>query len=277
MSDNQGQNEPSMEEILASIRRIISEDEPDARPAGEAAPAATPAPAAAGEAPSSGGAGLGGDEEGDEDILELTPLDEIDEPAGQSDEVLDLEAEEAADERPQAAAPPTAAAEAAVAARETTPAFAPDSAGEPAPEMMAAQMTAPQMTPQEAADAAWEASADAAPEEAVQPEQPDDSWSADEAVPADEPGETPRESWTEAGLVSAATAAGATAALSQVARRRRVPDAMGSPNGGETLEAFAARVMEPHLKEWLDANLERLVERVVRDEVRRLARRAEDD
>ena len=29
MSDTKGQAEPTMEEILASIRRIISEDEPD--------------------------------------------------------------------------------------------------------------------------------------------------------------------------------------------------------------------------------------------------------
>ena len=37
MSNTEGQGEPSMEEILASIRRIISEDEPAE---GEAAPAA---------------------------------------------------------------------------------------------------------------------------------------------------------------------------------------------------------------------------------------------
>src|SRR5260221_1661466 len=37
MSEAKGQQEPSMEEILASIRRIISEDN-DARPAEEAAP-----------------------------------------------------------------------------------------------------------------------------------------------------------------------------------------------------------------------------------------------
>ena len=37
----EGQAEPSMEEILASIRRIISED---AEPAKEAAPAAPPPP-----------------------------------------------------------------------------------------------------------------------------------------------------------------------------------------------------------------------------------------
>lgn len=48
MTDNKakppGQGEPSMEEILASIRRIISEDGDPAKPAAAAAPAVAPAP-----------------------------------------------------------------------------------------------------------------------------------------------------------------------------------------------------------------------------------------
>ena len=55
MSDAKAQQEPSMEEILASIRRIISEDaDGGQKPAG--APEAAPAPAPA----------------GDDDVLELT-------------------------------------------------------------------------------------------------------------------------------------------------------------------------------------------------------------
>jgi uncharacterized protein len=62
------QQEPSMEEILASIRRIISEDgeagkEPPAAPAAAAAPAA-PAPAPAPEKPA----------EKPQDVLELTEM-----------------------------------------------------------------------------------------------------------------------------------------------------------------------------------------------------------
>jgi cell pole-organizing protein PopZ len=46
------QHEPTMEEILASIRKIISEDAPEgAAPAAEAAPEPAPAPAAAPAAP----------------------------------------------------------------------------------------------------------------------------------------------------------------------------------------------------------------------------------
>ena len=54
MSDTKGQAEPTMEEILASIRRIISEDEPEPEGAPEAA-AKEPAqaPAAAETAPGS--------------------------------------------------------------------------------------------------------------------------------------------------------------------------------------------------------------------------------
>ena len=55
MSDTKGEAEPTMEEILASIRRIISEDEPGPEGAQEAAaeaPAEAPAaPEPVAEAP----------------------------------------------------------------------------------------------------------------------------------------------------------------------------------------------------------------------------------
>jgi cell pole-organizing protein PopZ len=56
MSQTAKANEPSMEEILASIRRIIADDEPAKAPAAKAPPAAPPPPApepAAEEAPKS--------------------------------------------------------------------------------------------------------------------------------------------------------------------------------------------------------------------------------
>jgi hypothetical protein len=68
MSDAKGQHEPSMEEILASIRRIIAEDNDapeagsEATPDGEAKAPAAVAEAAPGPAP------------GDEDVLELTEV-----------------------------------------------------------------------------------------------------------------------------------------------------------------------------------------------------------
>ncbi|HEY0527110.1 MAG TPA: DUF2497 domain-containing protein [Stellaceae bacterium] len=53
MSEAKGQNEPSMEEILASIRRIIAED---GEPAGQSAPAAPPSPVAVAEPERNGSA-----------------------------------------------------------------------------------------------------------------------------------------------------------------------------------------------------------------------------
>jgi len=69
MSDEKGQHEPSMEEILASIRRIIAED--NEAPEGGAAGAADPPPAAA-DPPE--------EDAGKDDILELTEVVEEEQP-----------------------------------------------------------------------------------------------------------------------------------------------------------------------------------------------------
>src|SRR3954469_22454308 len=68
MSDTKSQQEPSMEEILASIRRIISEDTEPAEPSKpEPAPAPAPVSAFAPPPPSA-------PEPMDEDVLELTQM-----------------------------------------------------------------------------------------------------------------------------------------------------------------------------------------------------------
>jgi len=70
------QHEPTMEEILASIRKIISEDAPEAAaPVAEAAPPPPPPPAAAPPPPPAA------PEPVYEDILELTQEVEVTEPA----------------------------------------------------------------------------------------------------------------------------------------------------------------------------------------------------
>jgi cell pole-organizing protein PopZ len=63
MSDTRSQQEPSMEEILASIRRIISEDNEPEAPAPMSTPAFRPEPEPAAVR-----------EEMDEDVLELTQM-----------------------------------------------------------------------------------------------------------------------------------------------------------------------------------------------------------
>ena len=46
------------------------------------------------------------------------------------------------------------------------------------------------------------------------------------------------------------------------------------PAGDSALEALVLRALRPVLKEWLDANLPEIVERVARDEIHRLTGRA---
>jgi cell pole-organizing protein PopZ len=93
MAEQAAENEPSMEEILSSIRRIINEDDAPAEPEAEAAPAAAaPEPEPEPEDNDQGAiddifgdAGDAGDDDSG-DVLELT--DRIDEPTGGTDPIV---------------------------------------------------------------------------------------------------------------------------------------------------------------------------------------------
>jgi uncharacterized protein len=109
MANTANTQEPTMEEILASIRRIISEDTEEAKPAeapkpkaaAPAAPAAKPAPKAAPEP----------EPEPEEDVLELTevvPEEDTEEEAGDSDVVMVERAPAKAAPRPAPIAAPRA-------------------------------------------------------------------------------------------------------------------------------------------------------------------------
>ncbi len=74
-------------------------------------------------------------------------------------------------------------------------------------------------------------------------------------------------------LVSASAAMAATGGLSQLVNA--INDTHDTSL--QTFQEMVKNVMRPMIKEWLDANLPDLVERVVTREVQRLARRAEDD
>ena len=213
MSDSNSQSEPTMEEILASIRRIISEDgaegqeEEAASEGGEepAAPAAEePEPAAEAEAEAGG------------DVLDLTQMVEED------GSVVDL-----AKERENA--------QAAAAEAEETPEEAAAGAEEQA-EAAEVEAEAPEPT-----------------EEAEAPEQDDES------------------------LLSDPTRSSATASFAELAQAAGVHDVGGRlPLGsGLTLEQLVRDALEPYLKSWLDDNLAALVERIVREEVQKLVKRAE--
>jgi cell pole-organizing protein PopZ len=86
-------------------------------------------------------------------------------------------------------------------------------------------------------------------------------------MPPEDPGE---------GLVSRATAAASTAAFAAMhsrARERRSGDVYLG-DGSITLEEIVKELLRPQLQEWLDDHLPSLVERLVREEIERLARAA---
>lgn len=77
------------------------------------------------------------------------------------------------------------------------------------------------------------------------------------------------------GLVSSATAMASAQALSRLARSVAGDERKPSSPAATTIEQFLIELVTPQLKVWLDANLPEIVERVVEQEVKKLARRAE--
>ena len=161
-------NDPSMEDILASIRRILSEEEPGAAPAQSVTPVATPET----EAP----------EVKPDDVLVLDPSMLVE--------------EEAAAPAPRPAEPP--------------PPIAP---------VMPLEIAPP---------------------------------------PA---------------LLAPETAAAATTSVGNLMRTLATGRALQVHRDGPTLEDIVREEMRPLLKQWLDANLPDLVERLVRNEIERVVRR----
>ncbi|QNL19083.1 DUF2497 domain-containing protein [Hyphobacterium sp. CCMP332] len=209
MPTEAAENEPSMEEILASIRRIIDEDEDGGEaeaPAGEAQaaepePAAEAAPEPAPEPEPAVEAAPEPEPPVEDDVLELT--EKVEEVGGGTDPLSiddDLMIVDREEDDPVVELP------------EPEP--------EPAPAM------------------------EAAPKPAPEPE-------ADEET-----------------LVGAPAATAAAGAFDALAENLRVASA-----DGLTLEGIVREMMRPMLKEWLDANLPRIVEEKVEGEIERISRR----
>ncbi|MEY3233721.1 DUF2497 domain-containing protein [Aquidulcibacter sp.] len=203
MSAADAQAEPTMEEILASIRRIISEDD-SAAPAADAAPMAEP-------------------DFGDE-VLELNePVMEMPETVSPDFDFdalpIDDEPEVALEEiivqdrweEPELIAPPAPVASAPVAAPVAAPVYAPAPEPEPSP------------------------------------------------FPFDQ------------GLVSNPIADKTSTVFAKLAPNTTLP---GMFISGNTVEAMVGELIKPMLKDWLDANLPRIVEEKVEAEVARIARRS---
>ena len=229
MSDQEAQQEPSMEEILASIRRIISEDGDAETAAAPEAEAATPEPveeaAPEPEEPA----------EPEEDVLELT--DEVQDDGT----VVNLNTGEAVEEEET----PEEFVESLEAEEEEVELEMVDADEEPAEEEAE---TEPE--PEEVAEP--EPVADAEPEEILVDEAANRLVSDDPAM-------------TSVSSLSALAAAVDT-------HRRAVDPSIGP----RTIEDLVKEVMRPMIKDWLDANLPSLVERMVGREIERLTREAED-
>jgi cell pole-organizing protein PopZ len=79
-------------------------------------------------------------------------------------------------------------------------------------------------------------------------------------------------------LVSAAAAAATTASFAALARAVDSSNASDQVSvGGRTLEDIVKEIMRPMIREWLDANLPALTERLVRREIERIAHKGQDE
>lgn len=237
MSQSPNDQEPSIEEILASIRQIISDDDdvaPEAKPVeakpAEAKTASASAPARAApvkppppppepppEPPKPAYAPDEDDEMEDGDVLEL--IDRIDEEDSRSPISFETAMDGAdmvieAEEEPEALPPPPPS---------VSP---PKSAPKPAPP----------------------------PEAAPKRAEPDDDNDS---------------------LLSAATVARTLEGFSRLAATTPVERPNHAP--GITLEDITREMLRPMLREWLDSNLPPLIEKLVQRELDKLSRRASDD
>jgi cell pole-organizing protein PopZ len=250
MSDNSGQNDPSMKEILGSIRRIISEDNAQ---------------------PGAAGAAEGGEEE---EVLDLTEEvapedrqeptlvatgtrmpDETDEPEIRREPVLGLH-------RP--VEPETAAEQPAPPAQEY-----PEADQQEAPVLQDTQQSTPipaEMM-QDTESPLAEASADAGPavdQEAVE------EVAAPLAPAVSE--ESVKEIVSESATTATATALGElTRAMDEKTNKLKVGP------GEVSIADMVKELIRPMLREWLDENLPGIVERVVRREIQKLVDRAEPE
>ena len=200
MSAADAQAEPTMEEILASIRRIISEDD------------AAPAPAPEMEAAVEYDAGFG------EDVLELT------QPAAALPETVSPDFD--FDALPTEYEPEHAYDDVVVE----------DRWAEPEPEI--APVREAYQPPPRVAEPVYQAPP---------------SYSSDQ------------------GLVSDPVADVTSGVFAKLSPSNVFPEMFAS---GNTVEALVVAMIKPMLKEWLDANLQRIVEDKVETEVARIARRS---
>jgi cell pole-organizing protein PopZ len=251
-----------MEEILASIRRIIAEGERDAQEAAGQPESDAPAPA---QSPTA-------DEPAEVSQAEVLVLTEMVQDDGS---VVSLQSAAAA-----APAEPTAESVDSLLRKSLLAETAPSSAAAVSI-TTAMEALALAVEPAAARPAETPAPPPAAAEIAVKPkpaEIPPDKLPA-WLSPAPPPTKEERipvssESLKKPELVSEEALAASTAALAQLAQsvtRTREP----APGASKTVEEVVREAVEPLLKQWLDQHLPRIVERMVREAIDRVVRRVE--
>lgn len=274
MSKDSDKAEPSMDDILASIRRIIDEDGSKTRKS---------APAPSGAKPAS-------------DVLELTemvnedgsvtslennapppmrPLDE-DEPPIYADRGSDRSEPPAfvAGERPTLAGDPRPADRPMPQDAPQPKVMAPPQASQPAPQPSAP----PPASPPSAAPRPQAPQAAPPQTNRVQPA-PTVAGSQFSLTPVGAGGTQPQQ-----GIVSGQAASAAAAAfdrLAQAALQQSQPPAAPPPPprapsptvGGRSLEDMVGEMLKPMLRQWMDANLPAIVERLVQQEIQKMSKR----
>jgi len=79
----------------------------------------------------------------------------------------------------------------------------------------------------------------------------------------------------ETELVSPSVSEAAAATMAQLAARRASQAVENTGADGLLVETLVRQAVEPMLRDWLDVHLQAIVERLVRREVERIARKAE--
>ena len=256
--------EPSMDEILSSIRQIIADDDATVprRPSAQAAPPpmqATPARPSLAPAPAAN-RDLN-DMLEDIEPLALSPSqilddqDDDDPMAGLSfNPIAAVEEEEPIAFAPRAFVPPelVEAEDIAFDIAEPEPEI------EPEPETSFAAFLAPEPEPEPAFEPEIEEPAFTPPPAAAFRPQP----SVAQAAPMPDP--TLSSDMAEQ-LIEPATQSAVRSSITKLNR-------MGLGNGGATIESLMRDMLRPMLKEWLDENLPSVVERMVEKDIARVSR-----
>jgi hypothetical protein len=240
-----------MEEILSSIRRIVADEEAD-----EAGDETKLAPSQdAKRSPAENGLTTEAPEDDEsEDVLELTKV------VRDSGEVVDLKTESAVSASEDIA---VAAAEEAVvdAAEEAAFSAVAEEVKVEQPEPPAAELDEIELAPLE--DQADEVGAETQGQ-ALHAIEEDKSVVETKHAGAEE-------------LVSTGAATTAIGAFSKVSKafQPTPPEASIADGSGRTVEQFIEDMIRPMLKDWLDRNMPPMVEKLVQQELQKIARRAE--